>query len=195
MWFIFIPIRIINQKTYIMKQLFQSKAIYFFVCAFLFSSVAFAQTKPIASPRDSVSGDVAGSHIKIWYGSPSVRGRKIFGGLEPYGKIWRAGANQMTTFETSKAIRVEGKMLPAGKYSLFATPGENEWTIIFNSVTGQWGIHRDGTANDDPAKDVVVVMVKPKHTKALTERLTYKLDPKGFALVWENVDVHVGIKK
>jgi len=181
-----------------MKQLFQSKAIYFFVCAFFVSSTAFSQTKPIPSPRDSVSGDIAGSHIKIWYGAPSVRGRKIFadaGALEPYGKIWRAGANQMTTFETSRDIMVEGKTLPAGKYSLFATPGKDEWTIIFNSVTGQWGIHRDGTANDDPAKDVLVVKVKPRHTSALTERLVYTLDNRGFHLAWENVDVPVRIKK
>jgi len=120
----------------------------------------------------------------------------IFGGdkpLEAYGKIWRAGANQMTTFTTSKDITVEGKTLPAGRYSFFATPGETEWTIIFNSVTGQWGIHRDGTANDDPAKDVLVVKVKAsKHE--LTERLKYVIGEKGFSLVWENVEVPVKVK-
>ena len=181
-----------------MKKVFQLKAACLFACALFLSSMVFAQTKPIPSPRDSTIGEVAGAHIKIWYGAPSVRGRKIFsstGALEPYGKIWRAGANQMTTFETSKDIMVEGKTLPAGKYSLFATPGENEWTIIFNSVTGQWGIHRDGTANDDPAKDVLVVKVKPRHASALTERLVYTLDKKGFHLVWENVDVPVRIKR
>jgi hypothetical protein len=180
-----------------MKKVFRLKAACLFACVLFLSSMAFGQSKSIPSPRDSVRGEVAGSHIKIWYGAPSVRGRKIFadtGALEPYGKIWRAGANQMTTFETSKDITVEGKMLPAGKYSLFATPGEKEWTVIFNSVTGQWGIHRDGTANDDPAKDVLVVKVKPKHTAETTERLVYTLDKKGFHLVWENVDVPVRIK-
>jgi len=181
-----------------MKKLLQLKAVWLFACTFLLSPMAFAQTKSIPSPRDSTMGEVAGSHIKIWYGAPSVRGRKIFsdqGALEPYGKIWRAGANQMTTFETSKDIMVEDKTLPAGKYSLFATPGKKEWTIIFNSVTGQWGIHRDGTANDDPAKDVLVVKVKPRHTSELTERLVYTLGNKGFHLIWEHVDVPVRIKK
>src|SRR5579872_5952057 len=148
-----------------MKQLVQIKAVYFFICAFLVSSVAMAQTKPIPSPRDSVSGTVHGANIKISYGAPSVRGRKIFGGLEPYGKIWRTGANPMTTFETSKDIKVEGKTLPAGKYSLFSVPGETEWKVIFNSVTGKWGINRDGTANDDPAKDVLIVTVNAKKAK------------------------------
>jgi hypothetical protein len=181
-----------------MKTVFKFKALAFFLCAFFVSSVAFAQMdngKTIPSPRDSVSGTAAGATIKINYGSPSVRGRVIFGGtspLEAYGKVWRAGANMMTTFETSKDIMVEGKKLPAGKYSLFATPGETSWNIIFNSVTGQWGIHRDGTANDDPAKDVLVVTVAPmKH--ALTERLTYTITSTGFALVWENVAVPVKI--
>jgi hypothetical protein len=178
-----------------MKTLFKAKALTLFVSAFLVSSVAVAQTtaKTIPSPRDSVSGTIHGANIKIWYGAPSVRGRKIFGGLEPYGKVWRAGANQMTTFTTDKDIKVEGQTLPAGKYSLFATPGETEWKIIFNSVNNIWGIKRDGSANDDPSKDVLVVTVKPKSTE-LTERMVYKIDKKGFSLVWENTEVPVKIK-
>src|ERR1700722_11634221 len=106
-----------------MKTSFQLKALAFFCCAILASSMAFGQ-KTMPSPRDSVSGTVKGANIKIWYGAPSVRGRVIFGdtSLQPYGKIWRAGANQMTTFTTDKDIKIEGKTLPAGKYSLFATP-------------------------------------------------------------------------
>jgi hypothetical protein len=178
-----------------MKALFKLKALAFFAGAFLVTSVAMAQdAKPMPSPRDSVSGVISGSTIKINYGAPSVRGRKIFGGLEPYGKIWRAGANQATTFETSKDIKVEGMKLPAGKYSLYATPGEKEWSIIFNSVPNQWGIKRDGSTTDDPAKDVLVVKVKAKSTSALVERLVYKIDKNGFSLIWENTEVPVKIK-
>ena len=178
-----------------MKTLLKAKALTLFVCAFLVSSVAFSQkmAKAPLSPRDSVSGTVHGANIKIWYGAPSVRGRKIFGGLQPYGTIWRAGANQMTTFTTDKDIKVEGQTLPAGKYSLFATPGETEWKIIFNSVNNAWGIKRDGSANDDPAKDVLTVTVKAKTTD-FTERMVYKIDKKGFYLVWENTEVPVKIK-
>ncbi|MDP4131765.1 MAG: DUF2911 domain-containing protein, partial [Bacteroidota bacterium] len=77
------------------------------------------------SPPETATGTVGGASISINYSSPSVKGRKIWGGLVPYDKVWRAGANEATIFETDKAIEVEGKNLPAGKYSLFAKPGEN----------------------------------------------------------------------
>ena len=98
-----------------MKTSFQLKALPFFLCAFLVSSLAFGQGdgKTMPSPRDSVMGKVAGSNIKIWYGAPSVKGRTIFGGLEPWDKVYRAGANEATQFTTSKDIKVEGKTLPA----------------------------------------------------------------------------------
>ena len=89
---------------------------------------------------------------------------------------------------------VEGKPLKAGKYSLYAIPGEKEWTIIFNSQTGQWGIKMDGSTTEDPAKDVLRVKVKPQKTKTMQERLTYRVDKNGFALVWENVEVPVMVK-
>ena len=98
----------------------------------LFFGHSFAQgdksTRP--SPPATATGKAGGATITIDYSSPSVKGRKIWGGLEPYNKIWRAGANEATIFTTDKAIKVEGKSLPAGKYSLFATPGEKTWTII-----------------------------------------------------------------
>lgn len=163
---------------------------------FLFSNTAFAQmggAQP--SPRDSVSGKVAGANISINYGSPSVKGRKIFGegGLQPYGKLWRAGANPATVFKTDKEITVEGKKLPAGKYTFFAMPGESEWKIVLNSETGQWGIKRDGTANEDPAKDVVVATVKAKKAP-MTERLKYVINKNGFSLIWDTTEVPVVIK-
>jgi hypothetical protein len=186
-----------------MNRSFKLKAVSFFACAFLASSVAMAQTTPpakkqIPSPRDSVSGMIGKATISINYGAPSLRGRKILGVIEPYGKVWRAGANAATTFTTDKDIMVEGQKLPAGKYSLYATPGETEWKIIFNSQTGQWGIKKnpDGpgaVATDDPAKDVLVITVKPKKAGP-TERLTYTMNKKGFALVWEDVEVPVSIK-
>ncbi|MES2377765.1 MAG: DUF2911 domain-containing protein [Bacteroidota bacterium] len=181
-----------------MKKVFQLKALAVLVVALLFSTAASAQ-KVVASPRDSVSGKVHGATISINYGSPSVKGRKIFGGLEPYGKPWRAGANQATSFVTDKDIMVEGKKLPAGKYTLFLTPGETEWKVAFNSVNGEWGIKKDAgdsrgySANDDPSKDVLVVTVKPKKVD-LTERLKYAVTASGFELIWENTAVPVSIK-
>jgi len=162
------------------------------VTAMLFSSVLWAQNQ--ASPPATAKGKVNGANITINYSSPGVKGRQIWGALVPYNQVWRAGANAATIFETDKDIKVEGKPLKAGKYSLYAIPGEKEWTIILNSQTGQWGIKNDGSTTEDPAKDAVRVTVKPQKAKAMQERLEYVIDNNGFALVWENVSVPVSIK-
>jgi hypothetical protein len=178
-----------------MRKLFKLKAASLFTIAFLVTTLSFAQNGPVASPRDSVSGTVAGSTIKISYGSPAVKGRKIWGGLVPYDKVWRTGANTATIFETSKAIKIGGKTLPAGKYSLYTTPGEKSWKVIFNSQTGQWGIKMDGSTTDDPAKDVLVTTATPMKSQSFNEHLTFKINDKGFVLLWENLAVPVMISK
>jgi hypothetical protein len=146
------------------------------------------------SPPATASGKVSGATITVNYSSPAVKGRKIWGDLVPYDKVWRAGANEATIFETDKDIKVEGKTLAKGKYSLYAIPGEKEWTIIFNSATGQWGINRDGSTTEDTAKDVLRVPVKSKKSASFNERLIYKIDSKGLVLLWENLEVPVSIK-
>jgi hypothetical protein len=173
-----------------MKQSFQFKALAWFVFAFLLSATAFAQgdKKAMASPRDSVSGKVSGATLAINYGSPSVKGRKVFGELEPYDKVWRAGANECTTFTTSKDIKVEGKTLPAGKYGFFLIPSKGKWTVIFNKVANQWGAFKY-----DETKDQLRVMVTPK-TSAKQERLVYKINPKGFSMKWDTVEIPVTVQ-
>jgi hypothetical protein len=164
------------------------------ITAFVFSVIAFSAPMSLhaqESPRETTSGSIGGASVSIAYGSPSVRGRKIWGDLVPYGQIWRTGANQVTEIQTNKDLKIGGKTLPAGKYSIFTLPGENEWKVIFNSVTGQWGIKDDGSANDDPAKDVLVVNVKPEKSSAFSERLTFKITNVGFALLWENLKLSV----
>lgn len=146
------------------------------------------------SPPATASGQINGATITITYSSPSVKGRKIWGSLVPYDKVWRAGANEATLFETSKDIKVEGKSLPVGKYSLYAIPGEKEWTVIFNSQTGQWGIKRTGETTREEAKDVLNVKVKLRKSSGMNERLAYEVTNKGFVLRWENVEVPVSIK-
>lgn len=166
------------------------------ICAGLFLTTwSLAQDKAARpSPPATASGKVKEAAITINYSSPSVKGRKVWGSLVPYDKAWRSGANEATIFETDKAIKVEGKPLPAGKYSLFTIPGEKEWTVILNSETGQWGIKQTGEANRDPAKDVVTVKVKPAKAGKMNERLAYEVTPKGFVMRWENVEVPVSIQ-
>ncbi len=176
-----------------MKTSLQIKALAFFLSAFLVSSMAFGQMgkdgKPIPSPRDSVSGTVAGAQIKIWYGSPSVKGRVIYGKLEPWGKVYRAGANEATTFTTDKDIKVEGKMLPAGTYAFFVIPMEKgKWTVIFNKTAKQWGAFKY-----DEKQDQLRVMVTPK-TIPNQERMVYKINKHGFSMDWATTSVPVSIK-
>ena len=174
-----------------MKTTLKLKAALLLIMAFVFTSAAHAQDdkKPLASPRDSVSGTVNGATITINYGSPSVKGRKIWGGLEKYDVVWRAGANEATTFTTDKDIWVEGKKLPAGEYGFFVIPTENnKWTFIFNSVPKQWGAFKY-----DATKDVLRVVVKAK-PNTMHERLIYTVNSDSFSLVWEDVKVSAKVK-
>ena len=164
-----------------------------FVLAAFFYLSSCAQ-KPPASPPAKDTGKIGSANVTIDYSSPSVKGRQIFGGLVPYDKVWRAGANTATSLQTDKDLMIGGKKLPAGKYSLFAAPGEKEWTIILNSETGQWGIKRGGEANRDPAKDVLTVKAVPRKSASMNEHLTYLVNPDGIVLQWENVEVPVAIK-
>ncbi|HLT71545.1 MAG TPA: DUF2911 domain-containing protein [Cyclobacteriaceae bacterium] len=175
-----------------MKKTMTTRFLTLAVSLALTTSIAWAQEK--ASPPATATGKVGDATVTINYSSPAVKGRAIWGDLVPYGEVWRAGANEATVFATDKDIKVEGKTLPAGKYSLFAQPGENEWTIIFNSETGQWGVKRGGVANRDPAKDVLSVTVKPKKSANMNERLAYVVDGKSFALRWENLEVPVSLQ-
>jgi len=177
-----------------MKKTYYVKA--FVLAGLLMSTLLSAQDDKSKrpSPPATASGKIGSATITIDYSSPAVKGRKIFGGLLPYGTVWRAGANEATIFTTDKDIKVEGKALSAGKYSLFATPGEKEWAVIFNSETGQWGDKQNGDANLDPAKNVLTVTVKPVKSASITERLIYAVTGNGFALRWENLEVPVGIK-
>ena len=147
------------------------------------------------SPAATATGKLAsGTNVTIKYSAPSVKGRKIYGTeLVPYGKVWRAGANEATTIEFDKDVTVEGKAVPKGKYSVYAIAGEKEWQVILNSQTGQWGITRGGETTRDAAKDVAVVTVTPKKS-AMTEQLKYVVSASGFSIVWENLEVPVSVK-
>jgi hypothetical protein len=151
--------------------------------ATLFVVQGYAQDKP-ASPKAEASGTVGAANVKISYCQPSARGRKIMGGLVPYGEVWRTGANEATIIEFDKAVKVEGKELAAGKYALFTIPGEKEWTIIFNKDIKQWGAY-----NYKQADDVLRVTAKPVKTDKLVETFTITPEKNQIKLAWENTAV------
>ena len=113
-----------------------SSAAMFIMALFCSASLLAQETAPSKpSPAATATGKVGEATITVNYSSPAVKGRNVWAGnLAPYGKVWRSGANEATTVDIDRDITVEGKTLPAGKYSFFTIPGENEWTIIFNKV-------------------------------------------------------------
>lgn len=172
-----------------MKKTLFFKPLPLFLLGLFISLLSCAQNGAPASPPAKASGKIGDANITIDYSSPSVKGRKIFGELEPYGKVWRAGANKATTFQTDKDIMVEGKALPAGKYALFVIPTESDWTVVFNKTADQWGAFKY-----DQSQDALRVTVKPKKSDALTEKLAYDVNNNGIVLKWENVELPVAIK-
>jgi hypothetical protein len=141
-------------------------------------AAGFAQEKP--SPAKVAEGTAAGSKITINYSSPAVKGRTIWGDLVPMGQVWRAGANEATTFTTSKDITIQGQKLPAGTYGFFIIPNEGESTFIFNKVAKQWGAF-----DYDAKQDVLRVNVPSGQGSSMEERLVYEIKPDGFEVRWE----------
>lgn len=171
-----------------MKAILKSITLLFAVCVSI--HLQAQEAKPKASPAATETGKIKQATITIAYSSPAVKDRKIWGGLEPFDKVWRAGANDATTFETDKDIKVEGKPLAAGKYSFFLIPRESgTWTAIFNSEANQWGAYKY-----NQEKDVLRVDVKTKALPAKQERLVYKITKVGFSLDWDQISVPISIK-
>jgi len=145
------------------------------------------------SPPAKAECKIDGKTVTVDYSSPRAKGRKTFGGLVPYGQIWRAGANEATTLVTSGDINIGGKTVPAGKYTVFAIPGEDKWTLVISKKTGEWG-----TAYPGPDNDLARIDMKVSKTPAPVENFTIAFDQKGSActmrMEWENTNASVDIK-
>ena len=157
-----------------------------------FGSVANAQSFVLDLPRQSqhavVTQRIGITDVTINYHRPMVNKRKVWGGLVPYGQVWRAGANENTTIKFTDPVTVEGKPLPKGTYGLHMIPGENEWTVIFSNNSTSWG-----SFTYDQAEDALRVTVKPQ-TAEFHEALAYDFDDvtpdsSVIALRWEKVAV------
>ena len=142
-----------------------------------------------ASPRKQASGEVNGVSIAVDYGSPSVKGREIWGGLESYGKVWRAGANECTNIEFKGDVTINGESLAAGKYGLFMVPNEDgDWVVIFNKVWDQWGAF-----SYDDGQDALRVEVTPEWSDDVQEALTYEVTDGGLGFAWEKARINLTI--
>ena len=148
---------------------------------------------PEASPRATVSQKVGLTEMDVTYNRPAVKGRKVWGGLVPYGKVWRAGANENTIVAFSSPVRVGGATLPAGRYGLHMVPTATEWTVIFSSQSHGWG-----SFGYDSKEDLAKVQVTPVAIEA-TERLAFTFDDpseKGvtLSLRWEKLRVPIPLE-
>jgi len=156
----------------------------------LLTAISFAQPK---SPPDSVRATLKnGTTIFIKYSKPSLRGRTIGKDVEPMaGQVWRMGANKATLFEVNKEVKIEGKTLPAGKYSLFGIQGEKDFTLIFNKDWDTWGIPYDPHKDHDALR----VDVKPRAAKEPLETLAYTIDKDGkVTMQWGTLAVDFKVK-
>lgn len=136
------------------------------------------------SPPRTAEGEIGSAMVTVNYGSPSVRGRTIYGDLVPYNEIWRSGANEATTITFSEDVMVEGEALPAGTYALFTIPGEDVWTVIFNKEAEQWGAY-----DYDESMDALRVEVEPQPLEESEEMLTFEVSGDAVMLKWADLAV------
>ena len=144
------------------------------VSALLFApGVALAQqgTPRILSPRDTAAQTIGPAHLVVDYGRPSKRRREIFGGLVPYGAVWRTGANEATHLRTDRDLTIGTVRVPRGTYTLWTIPARDAWTLIINRQTGQWGTDYDKT------KDVGRTPMKVTTLTAPVEQFTIAIEP------------------
>ncbi|MBC2839192.1 DUF2911 domain-containing protein [Robiginitalea sp. SC105] len=168
----------------------------FLIGFFLLAPRGQAQLRhPKASPAQEIRQEVGLCNIGVSYSRPAVRGRKIFGDLVPYGRIWRVGANESTKIRLSCPVRVGPHEVPAGTYALYAFPEETRWEIVFHRDTTHWGDGRDAF---DPAEDLFRYPVSPEIVAGSRENFEISFDSirhDGAQMIWrwDHVQVRIPI--
>ncbi|MFP5245650.1 MAG: DUF2911 domain-containing protein, partial [Thermoanaerobaculia bacterium] len=159
------------------------------LCLLLSAAVAATAQEPKKplSPPAKAETTLNGKKVTIDYSAPSKRGRAIMGGLVPYGKVWRTGANAATTLTTATDLMLGNLHVPAGTYTLYTIPGEQDWTLIVSKQTGQWG------SNYDESQDLGRVKMTVKPVKDTVETFVIGIDPKALTLTWENTQASVPV--
>ncbi|EON75783.1 hypothetical protein ADIS_3674 [Lunatimonas lonarensis] len=144
-----------------------------------------------ASPLRRVEGAIGGKQVKVQYGSPAVKGRKIWGDLVPYNEVWRTGANEATHIEFAQPLLISGQTLPPGKYSIFTIPRESgPWTVIFNS---EWDLEH-GHYQYKEEHDVLRVTAEPTWESSSQESLSIEVVPQGLVIKWEKLNLPITIE-
>lgn len=169
-----------------MKQIIKTLSFALILLVSINSAKAQEPMMPSPSTGQTLTQDFGLGKATLTYNRPNTKGRKIFGGLEAYGQVWRTGANDATTITFTDEVTFGGKTVPAGKYALFTIPTQNEWTIILSKNIEQWGAY-----DYKEAEDLIRVSVKPIAVKSLIETLTIgfsnvKSGSMNLDINWEN---------
>jgi len=161
------------------------------ICCFI-GQAAFAQKalEPKPSPMSVAAMKQGDAYVKVVYSSPHKRDRKVFGGLVPYGEVWRLGANEATEITLTDDLTLGGQKLEAGTYSMYAIPEEGKWTVIFNDALGEWGHY-----NYDDKKDALRVEAPTSKTEETYEPFTIMFNEAGTEMImaWEDTKVVVPV--
>jgi hypothetical protein len=173
--------------------MFMKKAIFLSIFTLFLGLTLNAQAtqekKTMPSPAATAAGKIGEKSIKINYFQPAVKGRTVWGGLVPYDKVWRTGANNATVIEFDKDVKIEGKALKAGKYAIFTIPTATDMTFIFNKKTEQWGAYQYSDK-----EDALRVKVKSAKAVAFAERMAFEVKDKAVQLTWENLTAGFGVE-
>jgi hypothetical protein len=160
-----------------------------FVLILAAASVSHAQ--PL-SPPATAAAVIGGKKVTIAYSAPSIRGRKIMGGLVPFGRVWRTGADNATTMQTEADLDIGGLKVPKGTYTIYTLPGATEWHLIVNKQTGQWGTEYN------QGQDLGRVKLNLAQTPAAVDKFKIELSSTGgnkglLKMTWEKTEVSVPI--
>ena len=163
----------------------------------LMAALGSAQTDKASRPSPAAKASCAladGKTITVDYSSPRAKGRKIFGGLVPYGEVWRAGANEATTFVTTTDLMVGSSHVPVGSYTIFAIPNKDKWSLIISKKTGEWG-----TAYPGPSEDLARIDMKVSALPSAAENFTIAFDKTAsgctLRMDWETTQASVEISR
>lgn len=149
------------------------------------ATVTFAQK----SPRKQATGNIGAVAVEVDYGAPSVRDRVIWGELVPYGKVWRAGANENTTISFDKDVTVGGKKVPSGKYGLFVIPNKGEeWIVALSKKNDAWG-----SSGYSKENDLIRFKVSTEKIDKSVEQMAFHVYDKGVKLKWDKVKISIPI--
>lgn len=169
------------------------RVLYFLTAFVMLVGVIAAAQEKRASPHETVELTLNGKKITVTYGRPYMKGRKIVGGLVPYGEVWRTGADEATVLTTEADLMIGNLAVPKGSYSLFTLPSESGWTLIVNKEDKQWGAFKY-----NEKQDLGRVDMKVGKTSAPVEQFTIALAKAGNGSVmkmeWENTSASVDLK-